>query len=69
MNTIHLNVLQPPAAPLRLARPVQRRWNIWSEQQGAGHEPCFGTDRRLYCEELNCPWRGECLSLRAEWRR
>lgn len=48
---------------------VQRRWQIRAEQQLAEHEPCFATDRRFFCEETGCPWRAECLALRAEWRR
>ena len=69
MNTIRLDMLPPTAAPPRLTRPTQLRWNIWNEQRCVGHEPCFGTEQRLFCEELNCHWRGTCLSLRAEWRR
>jgi len=58
-----------PPRPAGRMRPAQMRWSIWAEQRRAGHEPCFGTDNRIVCEEVGCPWRGECLALRAEWRR
>ena len=48
---------------------TQRRWQILTEQMREGHEPCFQTERRHACGELACPWRAECVSLRAEWLR
>jgi len=43
--------------------------SVWAEQDRANHMRCFGTAHRFTCEETNCPWRVECLSLCAEWRR
>jgi hypothetical protein len=43
--------------------------NVWAEQERANHLRCFGTERRFTCEEIGCPWRTECMSLCAEWRR
>lgn len=69
MSTTSSEILDYLGAAGHSLRPVQLRWTIWGEQQRAGHQPCFGTERRMFCEELRCPWRGDCLSLRAEWRR
>jgi hypothetical protein len=46
-----------------------RRWNIWAQQAAAGKQPCFASEVRFNCRELDCPWRAECLDLRAEWQR
>lgn len=57
------------AAPILDRTSVrQRRYQVWAEQQKANHELCFGTARRYICDAA-CPWRAECLSLRAEWMR
>lgn len=71
MNPLSLHLTGAAATMLLPAagRPMQRRWAIWGEQARAGHEPCYGTERRLTCEEIQCPWRRECLALRAVWRR
>lgn len=73
MSTTTENLFPLRAAPLMAAsvqpRPSQLRRSIWVQQEGRGHEPCFATERRFFCEETDCPWRAECLSLRAEWRR
>jgi len=45
------------------------RHTVWAAQVSAGHEPCFGTAYRFVCDEASCPWRRDCLRLRAEWRR
>jgi hypothetical protein len=45
-----------------------RRYQVWAAQQDSGMEPCFATPRRFVCDEQGCPWRDECLSLRAEWK-
>jgi hypothetical protein len=58
-------------APL-YGRSQNRRaqeFSVWAEQERANHMRCFGTERRFTCEEIECPWRAECISLRAEWRR
>ncbi len=62
----------PAAATLHanaVGRPIQRRWDVWAEQRHLHHQPCFATEYRIFCEEIGCPWRAECMSLRAEWRR
>ncbi len=64
-RTLPLSVVR--ASPAGSAS--RRRWAIWSEQQHLGHEPCFGTEARIFCREASCPWRVECLGLKAEWRR
>ncbi len=64
-KTVPLNVLR--TGPMGSAS--RRRWAIWSVQQQTGHEPCFGTEARIFCRESACPWRAECLGLKAEWRR
>lgn len=46
-----------------------QEFRVWAEQAQANHLRCFGTERRFTCEETQCPWRTECLSLCAEWRR
>ena len=48
---------------------TQRRWQVLYEQMQRDHEPCFQTDQRHACAEFDCPWRAECMALRAEWRR
>lgn len=48
---------------------TRRRYAIWELQTAAGHSPCFGTSQRLVCTERNCPYRRECLRLKASWRR
>lgn len=52
--------------PLQLTR---RRWQILGSQMREGHEPCFQTERRHACPEVECPWRTECVVMRADWRR
>jgi hypothetical protein len=37
-----------------LIRGIQRREN---------NIDCYGTDRVSHCEELECLWRSDCLSL------
>ncbi|GAP67074.1 hypothetical protein MBSD_n2390 [Mizugakiibacter sediminis] len=46
-----------------------RRWAIWQEQEAAGQQACFATPLRLVCRKMDCPWRGECMKLRADWMR
>ncbi len=53
----------------RLRTRTARRWDIWAQQTAAGRVPCFATELRFNCDELECPWRDECQLLRAEWRR
>jgi hypothetical protein len=48
---------------------ARRRWQVLRQQLRDGHEPCFGTERRHACPEREtCPYRAECLGLRAAWR-
>ncbi|MCE5232431.1 MAG: hypothetical protein LLF91_03865 [Xanthomonadaceae bacterium] len=54
------------------ARPASasaRRWAVWTEQEAAGTQACFATPLRLTCAKLDCPWRAECMKLRADWMR
>jgi hypothetical protein len=46
-----------------------RRWDIWAQQAASGKRPCFASEHRFTCMEADCPWRNECLGLRAEWHR
>lgn len=46
-----------------------RRYAIWEMQVARGQEPCFRTPVRFECETMDCPWREECLDLRAIWRQ
>jgi len=71
MNTVAEQVVELKVNPSAVGslRPMQMRWAIWAEQEFLNHQPCFGTERRLFCEERDCPWRSQCLSLRAAWRR
>ena len=46
-----------------------QEYRVWAEQEQANHLRCFGTERRFTCEEVDCPWRVECMSLCAQWRR
>jgi len=34
---------------------------IRSIQTAEGNFPCFGTAKD-YCDQMNCSWRGDCLS-------
>ena len=66
----YANPALPVPQPVDAARLVKaQRWRIRAEQEHLGHEPCFRAERRLFCRETRCPWRAECLSLHAEWRR
>lgn len=35
-------------------------------QRHQNHEPCFMTDARYQCREMDCRWRAECMRLVAE---
>lgn len=58
-----------PAPPPKNAKSCSERWNIWRGQLAAGHEPCFATSQRFHCQDVDCPWREQCMRLRAEWLR
>jgi hypothetical protein len=49
----------------RDASESRRRWQILRMQIRRQQEPCFGTDVRYLCDDVNCPLRRECLALRA----
>ncbi|MCK4951454.1 MAG: hypothetical protein KAS48_06525 [Gammaproteobacteria bacterium] len=51
--------------PSRSDRPR----SIRQQQQLAGHEPCYATDKRHGCREYECLWRGDCVKLIAAWLR
>lgn len=53
----------------RHRQTTRRRWEIWDQQMRRGHMPCFGTDARNTCHEVDCAWRQECMALKAEWQR
>lgn len=38
-------------------------------QAARGEEPCCGTDKRIRCEEADCPWERRCKGALAEWHR
>lgn len=38
-------------------------------QRACNHQGCFQTDKRLVCEETQCPWRHDCKKLVAAWKR
>lgn len=51
---------------------TRSRWKVElvrAIQKGEGQDPCYMTDKRHLCWELNCEWRRECRRLVAEWRR
>ncbi|HEX7113404.1 MAG TPA: hypothetical protein VF216_13245 [Mizugakiibacter sp.] len=59
-----------PREGLAQARSAsERRWAIWQEQEAAGQQACFATPLRLICTKMDCPWRSECMKLRADWMR
>lgn len=60
---------QRTSRPALACSPRQHRYVVWSQQLEGGFEPCFGTERRLLCDESTCIWRKECMGLRAEWMR
>ncbi|HRQ65578.1 MAG TPA: hypothetical protein PKZ76_12085 [Xanthomonadaceae bacterium] len=69
-----LPALPSPGSAHRVSGPIirstrDRRYQVWSVQQSEGKDPCFATARRFVCDQFDCPWRSECLSLRAEWMR
>lgn len=33
-----------------------------------GHVPCFRTEARFACREIDCEWRDSCTRLVAEWK-
>jgi hypothetical protein len=39
------------------------------EQTMGGREPCFMTEKRLSCREMDCQLRARCCRLVAVWRR
>jgi hypothetical protein len=39
------------------------------EQTLSGHEGCFMTEKRLFCQEESCDLRGRCRRLVAVWKR
>ena len=42
----------------------------YSDKQNASEEkPCFQTDQRYFCEEMNCACAKDCKKLIAEWMR
>ncbi len=65
----------------QIADPAQVRWMprrtdielspdaIRIEQTLGGHEPCFLTEVRLSCGEMDCQLRARCCRLVAVWRR
>lgn len=48
------------ASKSRLVRAIQRR---------LGQLPCFAGEERFTCLEDGCPWRNDCFTPIAEWRR
>lgn len=42
---------------------------IRQQQQQAGQEPCFATDKRHGCRNYKCQLRVECVKLIAAWLR
>jgi hypothetical protein len=38
-------------------------------QKTRGQKPCFLSDTRFQCKDMECEWRSECIRLVAEWRR
>ncbi len=65
----------------QVAAPAQTRWlprrtdielstdAIRIEQKTVGREPCFLTEKRLSCKEMDCQLRARCCRLVAVWRR
>ena len=42
---------------------------VRSIQRAMGHRPCFQSDDKYLCREMECEWRSECMKLVAEWMR
>lgn len=42
---------------------------IRRQQQRAGQEPCFATDKRYGCRNYKCSLREGCVKLIAAWLR
>lgn len=57
--------LRIPAEQMLPAADRHRRWRIIRMQIRNQQEPCFGTDARYFCGDLDCPLRRECVALRA----
>ena len=65
----------------QVVAPAQARWlprrtdvelspeAIRVEQTMGGREPCFMTEKRLSCKEMECQFRARCCRLVAVWRR
>lgn len=48
---------------------TRRRWRVIRAQLTEQTEPCFGTEHRFVCTEMDCPVRNECLGMRARHLR
>jgi hypothetical protein len=65
----------------QIAAPTPARWlprradtdlspeSIRVEQTMGGREPCFLTEKRLLCKDMECQLRARCCRLVAVWRR
>jgi len=65
----------------QVAAPAPARWlprrtdiemsveTVRIEQTMNGCDPCFMTEKRLLCKELDCQLRARCCRLVAVWRR
>lgn len=64
---------QPHFQPIQAAPPAdsssRRRWRVIRSQLAEQTEPCFGTEHRFVCTEMDCPVRSECLGMRARHLR
>lgn len=37
-------------------------------QKACRHSPCFLSENRMLCDEVECEWREECKKLVAAWK-
>lgn len=70
MNTAQLEFSPPlDTAALHGLADTHQRWQVLYQQLRSGREPCFRTELRLTCTDMNCALRASCVGLRATWRR
>lgn len=42
---------------------------IHAIQKANRHAPCFKSEQRFFCDEIDCEWKDACNQLIAEWKR
>lgn len=48
---------------LKVSSRINKTELIRSIQRAEGNEDCFGTEHVKICDQTNCLWREDCLSI------